>query len=191
MDIPVEESWRRIADWTARHAPSTAAAIRPSAGKAEIDRTRDAVGRPLPADLLDWWRLMDGIADADYRVWSPIPPFYRPLPVAEVREQFASLSRFADESCCGAAGAHAAVAGEPTFGFCTATVPICRDSGGDVLVVDLRDGDRRGCIMEWLAEDGYVPTAWAGTGPMLADVADRLDDPAQTGTGEFGMLEWA
>ncbi|MCD0445879.1 hypothetical protein LO763_19910 [Glycomyces sp. A-F 0318] len=73
MDIPVERSWRRIADWTAQHAPSTAAAIRPTAGKAEIDRTRHAVDRPLPADLLDWWGLMDGIDDADSHVWSPIP----------------------------------------------------------------------------------------------------------------------
>ncbi|MCD0445880.1 SMI1/KNR4 family protein [Glycomyces sp. A-F 0318] len=82
-------------------------------------------------------------------------------------------------------------AGERMFGFCTATVPIGRDGGGDVLVVDLRDGERRGCVMEWLAEEGYVATDWAGTGAMLADVADRLEDPAQTAIGEYGMLEWA
>ncbi len=133
---------------------------------------------------------MDGIADADYRAGFPIPPFYLPSPVADVREQFVSLSRFADSECCGASGAHATIAGEASFGFCTATVPICWESGGNVLVVDLRDGTRRGCVMEWAAEEGYSETTWAGTAAMLADVVDRLDDPAQTEIVDGGVLQW-
>jgi cell wall assembly regulator SMI1 len=190
VDVPVEESWRRIAGWLGRHAPVTAAAIRPAARAAETFRVTDAVGRPLPEDLLRWWELMDGIADADYHAGTPIPPFYLPLPVADVHERFASLSRFADQECCGADGAHATTAGQPSFGFCTATVPICRDSGGDALVADLRDGTRRGCVMEWTAEGGYRETAWTGTAAMLADVADRLDDPAQTEVVGDGVLQW-
>ena len=190
VDIPVEESWRRIITWLAGHAPVTAAAIRPPAGAAEVRRTEEAVGRPLPADLLAWWGLMDGIADANYPAGFPIPPHYLPLPVAGVRDWFARLSRFADQDCCGPNGAHSTAAGESSFGFCTATVPICRDLAGDVLVVDLRDGAHHGCVMSWWAEEGYAETDWAGTATMLADAADRLDDPTRTEIVEGGSLQW-
>ena len=190
MDIPVEESWRRIITWLARHAPVTAAAIRPPTGAAEVRRTGEGVGRPLPADLLAWWRLMDGIDDANYRAGFPIPSCYLPLPVAEVCEWLARLSQFADQDCCGPGKAHATAAGEASFRFCTATIPICRDLGGDVLVIDLRDGARHGCIMSWWAEDGYAETGWTGTAAMLADTADRLDDPTRTEIVEGGSLRW-
>ncbi|WP_346124267.1 hypothetical protein [Micromonospora coerulea] len=107
-----------------------------------------------------------------------------------MRERFASLSRFADQSCCGAGGTHATAAGERLIGFCTATIPICWDLAGDVLVVDLRDGARHGCVMSWWAEDGYCETAWGGTAAMLADTADRLDDPTRTAIVDGGTLQW-
>jgi cell wall assembly regulator SMI1 len=190
VDIPVEESWRRIMIWLARHAPKTAEAIRPPAGAAEVRRTEEAVGRPLPADLHAWWRLMDGIADADYRAGFPMPSHYMPLSVAGVRERFASLSRFADQECCGLDGTHATSAGQRLFGFCTATVPICWDLGGDVLVADLREGARHGGIMSWRAEEGHLETDWAGTGAMLVDTADLLDDPTRTEIVDGG-LQWS
>jgi hypothetical protein len=70
-------------------------------------------------------------------------------------------------------------------------LPVCWDVGGDVLVVDLRYGARRGCVMEWTAEEGYRETSWAGIGAMLADVANRLGDVTQTETIDGGALEWA
>lgn len=190
MERPIGQLWQRIHDWLALHAPVTAAAIQPPAEAAEVARVRDAVDRPLPVDLIHWWGRMDGIADVDYRAGCPIPPFYRPLPVGEVRERFAGLLRFAERECCGAGGTHATTAGERSFGYCTATVPICADIGGDLLVVDLREGARRGCVTEWTAEEGFIPTAWDGIGAMLADVADRLSDPAQTEIVDDGALEW-
>jgi cell wall assembly regulator SMI1 len=191
VDIPVDESWRRIITWLGRHTPVTAAAIRPPAAAAEIHRTEEAVGRALPDDLLAWWGLMDGIAQADYRgAGFPIPTHYLPLPVAGVRERFTGLSRFTDQECCGPGGAHSTVAGQQAFGFCTATVPICWDLAGDVLVVDLRDGPRHGCIMSWWAEEGYLETGWAGTAAMLADAADRLADGSRTEIVDGGVLQW-
>jgi cell wall assembly regulator SMI1 len=190
VDVDVAVAWRRITTWLASNAPVTAAAIRPPAGAAELDRTGETVGRPLPEDLLAWWRLMDGIDETDYRAGFPIPSCYQPLPVAGVRDSFTSLARFADEECCAADGTHATAAGDPLFGYCTATVPICRDLAGDVLVVDLRDGAARGCVMGWMAEDGYVPTGWDTPAAMLADVADRLDNPAHVEVVDAGVLQW-
>ncbi len=188
MDTSVAGSWRRITDWLERHAPVTAAAVRPSAGVGEADRTAAAVGLQLPRDLRDWWALMDGVAD--YRAGFPIPPCYLPLPVAEVRQRHAELARFADRECCGGDGSHATVAGETIFGFCTATVPICWDLAGDVLVLDLRGGPRRGWVMAWGAEDGYFGTRWSGTSAMLADVAGRFDDAGQTEVVDGGAVQW-
>ncbi|GAA4578627.1 hypothetical protein GCM10023176_54910 [Micromonospora coerulea] len=74
VGMPVEESWRRITTWLVRHAPVTAAAIRPSSGAAEVRRTGEALARPLPGDLLAWWGLMDGIGDAEYWAGFPVPP---------------------------------------------------------------------------------------------------------------------
>lgn len=190
MEHPVGESWRRIAEGLERLAPVTAAAIRPAVAAAEVRRTVDAVGRPPPTDLLRWWGSMDGIADEGHHPGTPIPPFYLPLPVAEVRDRLAGLVRFVDEQCCGPDGTHALAAGQPSFGFCAATVPICRDVGGDLLVVDLRDGTRHGCVMEWSAECGYSEPVWPGVADMLADVADRLHDPTQTEIVEGGVLQW-
>lgn len=190
VSIPVDESWRRIVTWLARHVPATAAAVRPPAGAEEVHRTVDAVGRPLPADLLAWWAQTDGVAEADYRVGFQLPPVYMPLPVAGVREAFAQLSRFADVECCRPDGTHATAAGQQWFGFCTATVPIGRDLSGDVLVVDLRDGAAHGCVLSWWAEEGYAaPAEWASTAAMLADTADRLEDPERTEIVE-GALRW-
>lgn len=189
VDVSVDESWRRIATWLARHAPVTAAAIRAPAAAAELRRTEEAVGRPFPDDLLAWWGLMDGIAQADYRAGFPIPSRFQPLPVAEVRDRFADLSRFTNQDCCGPGGAHATVAGQRLLGFCAATVPICKDLAGDVLVVDLRDGPRHGCIMDWMAEAGYLDRS-PGTAAMLADAADRLDDPSRTEIVDAGVLQW-
>jgi hypothetical protein len=81
-------------------------------------------------------------------------------------------------------------AGTSSFGFCTATVPICRDLAGDVLVVDVRDGARHGCIMSWWAKAGYLEPDWAGTAAMLADAALRPDDPTRTEVVESGSLQW-
>jgi cell wall assembly regulator SMI1 len=192
VDIAVEMSWRRVTAWLAQHAPVTAGAIRSPAGAAELHRTQEAVaaGHRLPADLLAWWRLMDGVEEADERAGFPIPFGYIPLPLHEVRDWHASLSRFADAQCCRADGVHTTAAGEPTFGYCTATVPICRELGGGVLVVDLRDGADHGCVMNWYAVEGYWATGWTGVAAMLADVADRMHDWNGVEVVDGGVVQW-
>jgi hypothetical protein len=62
------------------------------------------------------------------------------------------------------------------------------DAAGDVLVVDLRDGPRHGCIMNWWAEDDYLENGWGGTAAMLADMVDRLDDGSRTEIVDGGVL---
>lgn len=186
----VGTSWSRVTAWLERHAPVTAAAVRPPAGAAEIRRVEEAVGRPLPPELTAWWALMDGIAGGSYRAGFPIPPFWMPLPVAGARERWAGFESGAPDECCRPDGTHATAAGEPLFGSCPATLPICWTLRGDLLVADLRDGDQHGCVMEWLPEEGYAVVLWPGVAAMLADTADQLEDPHSAATVEDGSLFW-
>ncbi|GAB3444446.1 SMI1/KNR4 family protein [Actinophytocola sediminis] len=188
--MTVQTAWSSITTWLGDQAPTTASAVRAPASEDDIAETRAAIGRDLPDDLIAWWRLADGMDD--YRAGFLIPAVYQPLPVAAVRDEYQRWSRYTDPDCCRSDGTHRA-AGEAGFGFCTATVPICRDLGGDVLLVDLRDGPRHGVILSLMAEDGHHPTRWTTVAAMLEDVAGRLHTP---GSGyepdviEDGVLTW-
>ena len=90
---------------------------------------------------------------------------------------------YTDEDCCRPDGDHTQ-AGEHGFGFCTATIPICRDVGGGVLLLDLRPGPQHGAILQLDAVEGHYPTEWPSVTAMLADTADRLTHPSpQPGYG--------
>ncbi|MFD9738215.1 hypothetical protein, partial [Umezawaea sp. NPDC059074] len=131
---------------------------------------RDKLGSlDPPEDLVDWWRLTDGFDDP--RAGNLVPVVFQPLPVTEVVLEHARLSGFADADCCPRGHLPA---GEVGGGYCTATIPICRDVGGDVLVVDLRPGDQHGRLARYSTRQGFIPTEWAGTTALLADLADRL-----------------
>ncbi|MEV6911221.1 SMI1/KNR4 family protein [Amycolatopsis sp. NPDC051071] len=177
----VDSAWERITAWLRIHTPVSSATLRPPAPADEIRTVQNAVGRPFPDDLLAWWRLMDGVDDdADYRTAFTVPGVYMPLPVARVREEWASLSAYPDQDCCRADGQHQRAAGDATFGFCTALLPVCRAVDGAVLAIDLRPGTDHGCVMDWMAQAGAHRTTWASIGAMLTDTAERLDSHPAT-----------
>jgi cell wall assembly regulator SMI1 len=62
MSIPtVEESWARIDDWLARHAPVSHSLLRPPASDADIENLRLKLGVSLPDDLVASLRCHDGV----------------------------------------------------------------------------------------------------------------------------------
>jgi cell wall assembly regulator SMI1 len=61
MANEVEGLWHPIVEWLGRHALVTAARIRPPATDATLSAVVSAVGKPLPPDLQQWWRLADGM----------------------------------------------------------------------------------------------------------------------------------
>ncbi|EMD26512.1 SMI1/KNR4 family protein [Amycolatopsis azurea] len=176
MDHGIDPAWERIATWLRVHSPVTAATLRPPAPAEEVRATQNALGQPLPAELLRWWSLMDGVDDdRDYRTALTLSSGHMPLSVARVREEWADLGRFPDEDCCRPGGHHLRSAGDVTFGYCTALIPFCRSIDGGVLAVDLRPGPKRGWVMDWFAQQGTHPSDWATIGAMLTDTAQRLD----------------
>ncbi|MEU0244024.1 hypothetical protein ABZ192_06770 [Streptomyces sp. NPDC006235] len=66
MSIPaVEESWARVDDWLARHAPLSHAALRPPASQAGIEDAERALGVPFHPDLVASLRCHDGVETDD------------------------------------------------------------------------------------------------------------------------------
>ncbi|KFZ76988.1 hypothetical protein ED92_38400 [Amycolatopsis sp. MJM2582] len=197
----VDAAWQRIMAWLHRHTPITAATLRPPAPADDIRAVQDAVGLPFPDDLLAWWRLMDGVDDdADYRTAFTVPGGYMPLSVARVREEWTSLSAYPDQDCCQTDGLHQRAAGDATFGYCTALLPVCRALDGAVLAIDLRPGSQHGCVMDWMAQAGAHRTTWTSVSALLTDTAQRLDSHTTTETPprpgdptvrDDGALAWA
>ncbi len=180
MTASVEPLWQRIVAFLSEYAPATAREIRPPAPAEQVRRLRDVVGLDLPADLLAWWAVMDGIDDHRDGPWNRagglIPDAFVPLSVTRAEEEYARQSRFPDEGCCTAENTHRKQAGETGFPYCTALIPICIDIGGELLCVDLREGDDHGRVMEWTAEEGFYPSAWAGVTEILDEIVERLDN---------------
>ncbi|MFC3448492.1 SMI1/KNR4 family protein [Amycolatopsis speibonae] len=202
MNGDLDPAWERITAWLRLHSPVTAATLRPPAPAEEVRATQNAIGKPpLPAELLRWWGLTDGVDDdRDHRTALNFPEGHMPLSVARVREEWADLSRFPDEDCCRPGGHHLRSAGDITFGYCTALTPICRGIDGAVLAVDLRPGTERGRLMDWMAEQGTLRATWATIGEMLTDTARRLDQytaseipprPGAPTIRDDGALMWA
>jgi cell wall assembly regulator SMI1 len=188
--VTVEQNWQRITAALSAHAPATAREIRPPAPAALVELQR-LVGLSFPADLLAWWAATDGIDDerdpGGNRDGRLVPDRYVPLGAERAGQEYRRQAEFPDQDCC-VGDTHRKAAGSTGFPYCTALVPLCRDSGGGLLGVDLRDGADHGWIMEWNADEGFHPTDWASVTDLLAEIADRLElEPVLT---EDGALVW-
>ncbi|MFK0251620.1 SMI1/KNR4 family protein [Amycolatopsis azurea] len=175
----MERTWRRIMASLSEHAPATAREIRPPAPAEHVERLRDRVGLELPSELRTWWALMDGVDDqrdhgAGNRSAHLIPSDYLPLSVARAEEEYVRQAQYPDPGCCTPEGTHGKQAGEDSFPFCTAVVPIGRVIDGGLLCVDLRPGEYHGCVMEWYASEGIYGSNWRSVTEILDEIAERL-----------------
>jgi cell wall assembly regulator SMI1 len=177
----VDESWNVIVDWLGRHSPPELALIRPPAAEGDLRSVEERVGTALPDDLVAWWRRADGLA----RKGGLLPPFYSPYPVrAALRSRdvwMTAWNAVMEESTPGQFAAYLAQeneapAGSPCKGaWLPRWLPIAGDGGGNDLFVDLRPGPARGCVRQFLRDDGAGDTAWwSSVSAMLSEVADAL-----------------
>lgn len=179
MTEPVTLAWQRITAVLQEHAPATARAIRAPGPADDIRELERIVGLGLPADLLAWWNVTDGVDDRrDFHAGKLIPDDFIPLSVARAREEYVGNADYPDPNCCTGNGEHRLPAGEPVFPYCTALVPVCRSIDGGLLCVDLRPGQDHDCVMTWCASEGAYDIEWPDLTAMLAYVAERLDDHA-------------
>lgn len=184
-------------DWYATHAPAVYATLRGPASADQLVQARQEMGQELPADLLTWWELADGVEDAAAIAGSVVPPFYNPYPVASAldsRRLWLSIWP-GDDGTAGPAGT------ECQFMWLPDWLPISNNGGGNDLFVDLRPGPLRGCVMEFDRVEGAGgPPLWPNVETMLRDIADALetgsaidpfgDDPVRVELLDGGRLEW-
>ncbi|EMD23217.1 SMI1/KNR4 family protein [Amycolatopsis azurea DSM 43854] len=181
--------WRRIVDVLREHAPATARTIRHPGPVEDVRALESVVGLPFPADLVEWWALMDGIDDGyDQRAGDLVPNGFVPLSVTRAREEYERLteSTATDPTCCGPDRTHRNRAGDDGGPFCSAMVPFCRDLTGAVLCVDLRDGDDHGMLVTMAPGDGFGATHWGSVTEMLAEIAERLEAYARGAELPYG-----
>jgi cell wall assembly regulator SMI1 len=169
VDVLVE----RIFGWLRKHAPATAATVNPPASPDALDAAEREVGAAFPEDVRRWYALADGMQWTSPWKGTLIPAFFRPYPLAQAldirRMMLDVAAQFPlDEPVSEVAGDSSEI-WQPLF------LPIAADTGSVTLFVDLRDGELRGCVMEFdKVHAGEAPPNWDSVSAMLADVADAL-----------------
>ena len=189
--MDVSALWSDIMSWLADHAPVTAAALREPDPVPDADEVEGVFALELPADLHAWWACCDG---TDCEVLADVlPPFYTPYgarrSVEVWREHRKAWAGWEGKNCD-----H--YAGSAGTGFHPAWIPIAGDGFADELVVDLRPGPLRGCVLEWEQETSQaVRPEWTDVSAMLADVRRSLLQGTPAGHShptvtEDGRLDW-
>ncbi len=177
----MRESWSRIDRWLTANTPATAAQVNPPATAEEAAALETAIGRALPEELTQWLRQANGM---DERAML-LPQSYAPLSVEGVLACWkicVGIAPGPDDS--DVRDALGKPAGSGSFHFLDTFVPVGRDIMGYALIVDLRNGPRHGCVMEWDSVHGADnPPLWSGVGAMLTDVAEALEHSTPAGAG--------
>ncbi|WP_217223668.1 SMI1/KNR4 family protein [Streptomyces anulatus] len=150
MTASISESWTRIENWLAEHAPSTYAALAPPADPADIAATERLIGRPLLRPLVTSLLRHDGLLD---RSCSLLPGSYRPMSARETAADWQLFTGFYDKRTADEKGeevdydfmkigSSGVLYGHPQL------IPIARESGGGYLVLDHRPEIDRGRLHE-------------------------------------------
>lgn len=190
VGMDVTQLWSEIVLWCQRHAPTTAAALRPPDPEPDYEALEAEFRVPLPPELREWWACCEG-PDSLVDV---LPPFYTPYGASgglrAWREQRAVWEQQWARPAC------EYYAGSAAWSFHPAWIPIAGDGFSDELVVDLRPGALSGCVLEWEQETARVTRPeWRGVLAMLRDVHRALTEGVSAGHShptvtEDGRLDW-
>ncbi|BCJ39563.1 hypothetical protein GCM10010168_92580 [Actinoplanes ianthinogenes] len=165
-----------ITEFLGAHCPDVLARVHGPAGAVELRLVEQTVGRPLPDDLADWWRLADGMDGV------LIPMLFRPLSATGALGGYRTMI---------AAGSEAPGYGGPSYrehlaapagtvcrhGFWLPQwLPIATDLGTHLLFVDLRPGPDFGCVSGIDEHREHDNRLWPDVAAMLAEVAAAMRD---------------
>ncbi|GGI77734.1 hypothetical protein GCM10011581_13590 [Saccharopolyspora subtropica] len=189
--MDVTELWTKIVLWLGEHAPVTAAALRPPSPP-DLAELEAEFAVDLPEELRKLWTCCGG-TDTDVLA-DVLPPFYTPYSADEALRAWREhrrtwMARWERPACD-------YYAGSPGSSFHPAWIPIAGDGFADELVVDLRPGPLRGCVLEWEQETAQVlRPEWQGVTTMLSDVYRALTEGVPAGHSyatvtEDGRLDW-
>jgi cell wall assembly regulator SMI1 len=187
------DDWVRVRTWLQAHAPVTAARLGPGAeGLPELEQH---LGRPLPEVVVTHFRHVA----ADPTLHSRVLPHHVPLTardaVRSLQTWRAVAASLREDGYLQPPGPDEAVAGTFAWSWREDFLPITEDGSGNCLFVDLREGEARGCVMEYDHEEGVLRQPWWPSLPAMArDLAEALArDGVCAGyrpTVEAGELGW-
>jgi cell wall assembly regulator SMI1 len=180
MTAPISESWTRIENRLAEHAPATYAALAPPADPVDIAATERTIGRPLLKPLVMSLLRHDGLLD---QRGSLLPGFYRPMSAREIAAAWQLLTGFYDERTADDKGEEAdydfmtigsssVLYGHPQL------IPIARHVGGGHLVLDHRPEIDRGRVHEAEAVEGIMRVShemWTSLPVLMEAIATSLE----------------
>lgn len=199
----VDTSWLGIVEWCQETAPRTAASMVLPVEEPILAQAQRETAMEWPEPLLAWLRLRDGgpICDPEGRVL----PGYDPLSAAAIVEEWRGFTRLmgemGDEQDQREDGAELAGT-QPVTYFPPLALPIAADGNGCYLLLDLRTGPLRGCVMELDHDEGIRGPLWSGIEDMLSAVLDSLRNgrpirfpevrfkPSYVPLVEQGVLRW-
>ncbi|GDY29186.1 glucan synthase [Gandjariella thermophila] len=190
--VGVAEQWSQIVRWLSVHAPTTGAALRTMALPEDVLDLEHELGVQIPDELFTWWSVCGGVSTAEFA--EVIPPFYTPYGPREALEAWRKhrklwLDTWERPDCDVEAGSAAR-------SYHPAWVPFAFDGLGDDLVIDLRPGPLRGCVLEWDHEVCQLNgPEWTSVDAMLAEVATALEHGSPVGHCQpavttDGRLDW-
>lgn len=187
--MDVTTLWTEIVLWLTNHAPTTAAVLRVP-DPLDVPALESEFRVELPDELRDWWSCCGGTEDDVFA--DVLPPFYTPYGAERSLRTWQEYRKIWPS----AQTAYAAPAGTAEVGYHPAWIPIAGDGFADELVVDLRPGPLRGCVLEWEQESARSTSPeWSGVSTMLADVRRALREGGSAGHShptitEDGRLDW-
>ncbi|PRX99013.1 SMI1/KNR4 family protein SUKH-1 [Allonocardiopsis opalescens] len=164
--------------------------------RADLDFVSALLNRPLPPDLVAWWRMSCGVTG--HVGGRLIPPGYAPHDIDGVVDTRESLLETWMEGVPedDIAALLAQPAGTPVAGWLPVWLPVAGDGGGGELFVDLRSGPLNGCVMRWdKVETAEFDPLWPSVSAMLSDIADALErgveiDGVRAVVVEDRTLDW-
>lgn len=194
MTASINESWTRIENWLAEHAPATYGALAPPADPADIAAVERVIGRPLLKPLVLSLLRHDGVLDRHRG--SLLPGYYRPLSAREMAASWRLLTPYYD--ACEAdergeevdhhfmeIGCSGILYGHPQL------LPVARDLGGAHIVLDHRPGTDRGRVHEAEPVEGVMRVShekW-GSLPLLMEAIATCMEASQPLNGHIPAVD--
>ncbi|MQY10568.1 hypothetical protein SRB5_06790 [Streptomyces sp. RB5] len=192
------ETWTRIENWLAHHAPRMSAALCPPAPEATLRRVEHLTGTDLPPDLAAWWRRRHGLRQPS-GPGALFPDSCHPLPLDDALRHQAVFLETPRRICpdtllddleaflerCAHDPAGTTYPHEATAVWLPAWIPVAHDTGGAGLFADLRPGPRRGCLIRYSRDGHAAEPAWPSLAALLTHVADHLEAGVRTPLGHW------
>ncbi|MBL7500536.1 SMI1/KNR4 family protein [Frankia sp. CNm7] len=176
MEDGVRATWTRIVGWLEAEAPLCHAAVRGPESPAVVTDALANLGVSFPEYVSEWWSLHDGVPRT--HGVEIFPGAFWPLGIREMIEsRQGRVVHVEDPSRLEIqARSESLPAGDHAWYFPRSFIPLAQDPTGCVLSLDLRAGEKHGCLKVWDRDEGaLLPPIAPGLAQYLQEILDLLE----------------